>query len=113
MSIPAKDAHLAALNHHLTAVAIVFDFVNPVLALWRLLDRGSKLWLDESEAGGYAKHYAAHLKKKPGRLMPGLLPLFMEREVVARGAITTHPNYHRTWIYQAPDREVGRGDLRP
>ena len=51
MSIPAKDTHLAALNHHLRAVAIVFDFVNPVLPLWRLIDRGSKLWLNESEAG--------------------------------------------------------------
>jgi hypothetical protein len=40
MSIPAKDTHLAALNHHLRAVAVVFDFVNPVLALWRLIDRG-------------------------------------------------------------------------
>jgi len=30
------------------AIAIVFDFVNPVLALTRLIDRGSKLWLDES-----------------------------------------------------------------
>ena len=30
--------------------------------------------------------------------------------MVARGAITTHPNYHRIWINQAPpDREVGRG----
>jgi hypothetical protein len=51
MSIPAKDTHLAALNHYLGAVAIVFDFVNPVLALWRLIDRGSKLWFDESETG--------------------------------------------------------------
>jgi hypothetical protein len=47
MSIPAKDTHLAALNHHLRAVAIVFDFVNLVLALWRFFNRGSKLWFDE------------------------------------------------------------------
>jgi hypothetical protein len=40
----------AALDHHLRAIAVVFDFVNLVLALWRLIDRGSKLWLDESEA---------------------------------------------------------------
>jgi hypothetical protein len=51
MSIPAKDTHLAALDHYLSAVAIVFDFVNPVLALWRLFDRGSKLRLDEPETG--------------------------------------------------------------
>jgi hypothetical protein len=56
MSIPAKDTHLAALDHHLRAVAIVFDFVNPVLAFRRLIDRGSKLWLDKPEAGSYAKH---------------------------------------------------------
>ena len=56
----------------------MFDFVN-LLPLRRLFDQGRKLRLDESEAGGYAKHYAARLKKKPGRLMPGLLPLFMER----------------------------------
>ena len=61
ISIPAKDTHLAALNHHLKTVAIVFDFVNPVLALRRLIDRGSKLWLHESEAGSYAKHWLAHL----------------------------------------------------
>jgi len=47
MSIPAKDTHLAALNHYLRAVAIVFDFVNPVLARWWLIDRGSKLRLNE------------------------------------------------------------------
>ena len=58
MSIPAKDTHLAALNHHLRAIAIVFDFVNPVLALGRLIDRGSKLGLDEFEALGLAKHEA-------------------------------------------------------
>jgi hypothetical protein len=49
MSIPAEDTHLAALDHHLGTVAIVFDFVNPVLAHWRLIDRGSKLWLGEPE----------------------------------------------------------------
>ena len=46
-STPTKDAHLAALNHYLRAIAIVFDFINPVLPLWRLFDGGSKLWLDE------------------------------------------------------------------
>jgi hypothetical protein len=39
ISIPAKDTQLAAINHHLRAVAIVSDFVNPVLALWRLFNR--------------------------------------------------------------------------
>ena len=56
MPIAAKDTHLAALNHYLRAVAIVFDFMNPVLALRRLFDRGSKLRLDEPESCRYAKH---------------------------------------------------------
>jgi hypothetical protein len=42
----------------LAAVAIVFDFVNPVLPFRRLIDQGRQLWLDESEFGGYAKHRA-------------------------------------------------------
>jgi hypothetical protein len=49
MSIPAKDTRLAALNQYLRAVAIVFDFVNPVLPLRRRIDGGSKLWLEASE----------------------------------------------------------------
>ena len=57
MSVATKDTHLAALNHYLRAVAIVLDFVNPVLPLWRLIDRGSKLRLDESEAGSDAEHW--------------------------------------------------------
>jgi hypothetical protein len=56
---------LSLLKQHLAAIAIVFDFMNPVLPLWRLFNRGSKLWFDKSEAGGYAKHYSARLKKKP------------------------------------------------
>src|SRR6476659_8086302 len=59
MSIPAKDTRLAALNHHLRAVAIMFDFVNPVLALRRLIDRGSNLRLDKPEPTRYTKHGAA------------------------------------------------------
>jgi hypothetical protein len=59
MSIPAKDAHLAAIKQHLRAVAIVFDFVNPMLAFGRLFDRGSKLWLDEPEPTRCARHGAA------------------------------------------------------
>jgi hypothetical protein len=29
----------------------MFDFMNPMLALWRLIDQGRKLRLDESESG--------------------------------------------------------------
>ena len=48
---------MAALNHYLRAVAIVFDFMNPVLPFWRLFHRGSKLRFDESKSGvKYAEH---------------------------------------------------------
>jgi len=40
-----KDTRSSSLKHHLGAIAIVFDFMNPVLPLWRLIDRGSKLGL--------------------------------------------------------------------
>ena len=56
MSVAAKDTHLAALNHYLRAVAIMFDFMNPVLPFWRLINSGSKLRLDEPESCRYAKH---------------------------------------------------------
>ena len=56
ISIAGEDTRLASLKQHLRAVAIVFDFVNPMLALWRLIDRGSKLGLDEPEPCRYAKH---------------------------------------------------------
>src|SRR5262245_13850411 len=52
MSIPAKHARFPALNHHLSPVAIVLDFVNPVLPLRRLINRGSKPWLEKPESGG-------------------------------------------------------------
>ena len=52
-SIAREDARLPWLNQHLAAIAIVFDFVNPVLALRRLIDGGSKLGLNEFEARGY------------------------------------------------------------
>ena len=99
MSIPAKDTHLAAINHHLRAVAIVFDFVNPVLAFWRLIDRGSKLRLDEPEAGSYAKHL---LKEEARTVMPGLLPLVQKGEMMMAGEPSPRSNYHLTQINQ-PD----------
>ena len=57
MSVAAKDAHLDTLNHHLRAIAIVFDFMNPVLSFWRMIDRGSKLRLDKPEPGSDAEHW--------------------------------------------------------
>ena len=55
-SITCEDARSPALNQHLAAIAIVFDFVNPMLALRRLIDRGSELGLDEPELISYAEH---------------------------------------------------------
>jgi hypothetical protein len=65
-SIASEDPRLPALNQHLAAVAIVFDFMNPVLPLWRLIDEGWKLWLDESEPGGYTKHWGFAGVFEPG-----------------------------------------------
>src|SRR4029077_3328594 len=57
-SIKGEDPRLPALNQHLAAIAIVFDFVNPMLALRRLIDRGGELGLDEPELISYAEHDA-------------------------------------------------------
>jgi hypothetical protein len=40
--IAGEYARLASLKQHLAAIAIMFDFVNPVPAFWRLIDRGRK-----------------------------------------------------------------------
>src|SRR5262245_39510087 len=52
-------ARSIALNHHLRAVAIMLDFVNPVLPTWRLIDWRSELWLDEPESGSYHQPVAS------------------------------------------------------
>ena len=49
VSIAGEDTGFSLLKQDLAAIAIVFDFMNPVLPLGRLIDRGSKLWLDEPE----------------------------------------------------------------
>src|SRR5262245_27793669 len=56
IAIATKHKGLAALNHHLRAVAIMLDFVTPVLPIWRLR---SKLWLDEPESGSYHQPVAS------------------------------------------------------
>ena len=55
ISIASEDTGFSSLNQHLGAIAIVFDFVNPVLALWWLINQGGKLGLDEPEP--CRKHY--------------------------------------------------------
>ena len=57
ISIAGEDTGFPSLNQHLGAIAIVFDFVNPVLALRWLIDQGGKLGLDEPESCRYAKHW--------------------------------------------------------
>jgi hypothetical protein len=74
--IAGVDPRSATLHDYDAAVAIMFDFMNPVPPLRRLIDQGSKLRLDKPEAGGCAKHAACTSQKKPGRWVPGLLPLF-------------------------------------
>ena len=66
VSVAREDTPLPSLKQHLAAVAIVFDFMNPVLALRRLFDRRGKLRLDEPESGGYAKHWGFVGGIRPG-----------------------------------------------
>ena len=57
ISVASEDTGFSSLNQHLGAITIVFDFVNPVLALRWLIDQGGKLGLDEPESCRYAKHW--------------------------------------------------------
>src|SRR5262245_59035149 len=49
VSVATEYAGLPSLNQNLGAIAVIFDFVNPVLAFGRLIDRRSKLGLNELE----------------------------------------------------------------
>ena len=46
-SIGGVDPRSATLHDYDAAVAIMLDLMNPVLALWRLIDQGRKLGLDD------------------------------------------------------------------
>jgi hypothetical protein len=46
------------------------------------------------------------LQKKPGRLMPGLLPLFREGEMMMAGKPSPRPNYHLERINQPVQAEA-------
>jgi hypothetical protein len=55
----SEHAHIPALKHHLAAIAVVFESVTPVLALWRLIDRGSELGRNKAKGhGGHATNLA-------------------------------------------------------
>jgi len=47
VAVARKHTHTIRLDQHLAAIAIMLDFVNPVFALGRLVNEGSKLGLDE------------------------------------------------------------------
>jgi hypothetical protein len=51
--VPSIGAYLTALDYQEVTIAVMFDFVNPLLALWRLIHWGSKLGLNEAEPRGY------------------------------------------------------------
>jgi hypothetical protein len=70
MAIAREDSRLTVLDHHERAIAIVLDFMNPVLALRRLIDQGRKLWLDESEPCEQCG-YAGHTSFVVGRVVSG------------------------------------------
>ena len=72
--------------------------VNPVLPPWRLIDRGSKLWLSRVVSIGLCTVWLAY-RKKPRRWIPGLPPLF-RRDGGGRETITTAQLSHLTEINQ-------------
>jgi hypothetical protein len=55
-SIAGKYAGSPPLKQDLAAIAVLFEFVNPVLPLWWLIDGESELRLDEPEPICYANH---------------------------------------------------------
>ena len=63
--ISVKDPRSTTLHDYNAAVAIMFDFMTPVIALWGLIDQGRKLRLDEPESGmEYAKHGLGRLIRR-------------------------------------------------
>ena len=43
VSIASENPRRSLLKQYLASIAVVFEFVNPVIPLWRPIDRGSKL----------------------------------------------------------------------
>jgi hypothetical protein len=52
-SVARQHTRFAALKQYLAAISVILNFVNPVLALWRLIDRRRKLGLNEFEPFSY------------------------------------------------------------
>jgi hypothetical protein len=59
VTVAGIDPSRTRLDHEERAIAIVFDFGDPVFPFWWLIDQGGKLRLDEPEPG-YAKHEALY-----------------------------------------------------
>ena len=63
VSFAGQNTRLSPLKQHLAAIAIVLDFVNSVLALWRLIDRGSELRRNKAKGNaGHATNLARQLE---------------------------------------------------
>ena len=96
MSIPAKDTHLPALNHHLRAVAIVFDFRESSacpLAADRPEASCGSMNLSRVVSIGFVL-FASLIEEAPGRWMPGLLPLYeRRRDMMMAREPSPQPNY--------------------
>jgi hypothetical protein len=60
MSVAGEDTRPPALKKQLTAKAIMFDFVNPLLAFGRSIDRGSKLGINTTEFVFSVEHERTH-----------------------------------------------------
>ena len=80
----------------------MFDFVNPVLALWWPFNRGSKLWLDEPEP--CRKHYfvlfGSLTEEAPDGGCQGFFHSSIRRDDDGRETITNAQLSHLTEINQ-------------
>ena len=79
VSVAGQHPYLSSLKQHLAAIAVVLDFMNPVLAVWWLIDRGSKLRRDKGKAGNAGHAYLSSKRvgncESDGRwqeVLPGL-----------------------------------------
>jgi hypothetical protein len=84
VSVASEYARLPSLKQHLAAIAIVFDFVNPVLALWRMIDRGSKLGRDKAKT---RNRYVS----LPGAI-PVPIPHFVLHKPFGTARVFAHPH---------------------
>ena len=55
VAVSRVGAYRTAFKHEHGAVAVMLDFVNPVITSGRLFDESWKLWLDKAKAGN-ARH---------------------------------------------------------